>query len=129
MPFDFQAAIKHVATTFEYEVLDPFTKKPSGWIWTLATPANAEATAKVRTLTDKIRARRGVSTLDQAERDLAERLVCLSLGWRGLEDCKKEVPFTPEAALACISGPSTFWLREQIMEALSDPENAFRKVV
>lgn len=125
MPFDLNAALASVKTTFEYDVLDPFTNRPSGWVWTLATPANAEARGEVFALARKPSVPRGGNTYSQEQTMIAEHIAALAIGWRGLEEAGKDVPFSPQAAKALLSKPTAFWLREQIMAALSDPTNAF----
>lgn len=125
MSFDFQAAQKALVTTFEYDVLDPFTREPSGWVWTLTTAAHPESMKKVRKVIDRMRSRRGVSTPEQDDRDGAEMLAARVLGWTGLIENGEPVEYTPQKAMAYLSEPTAFWLLEQISEALGDSGRPF----
>lgn len=125
MGFDFKSLQKSLTTSFEYEVQDPITKEPSGWFIEIATPAHSVAQARVASILDRINKRKGASTQAQDEKDSNDLICARILGWRGLVDGENEVPYTPEVAVASVSGAPAFWLREQLVEAMRDKERPF----
>ena len=124
MAFDFKAIQASLTTSFEYEVMDPLSKLPSGWFIELATPAHAGAQARVTAILDRLHKRK-VSTAAQDEKDSVDLIATRVLGWRGLSDGAEDVPYSPEAAVAYLSGAKAFWLRQQIVEAMGDTERPF----
>lgn len=122
--FNFKSIQAALNTSFPFEVQDPITKEPSGWVLELATPAHAAAQARVTAILDRIRKRRE-STGSQDEKDAVDLIAARILGWSGLEDGDAEVPYSAEVATACLSGAKAFWLRNQVIEALGDKESPF----
>lgn len=125
MPFDFQAAQAALVTSFEFEVTNPFTKDPSGWVLTLATNAHAASQAQIRTALDRMRSRKGPANVAQDEKDSVELIASRILGWKGLVEGENPVDYTQELAVTYLSGPKAFWLREQIVGALGETDRPF----
>jgi hypothetical protein len=122
--FDFKAIQAALCTSFDYEVQDPLSKEPSGWVLELATPAHAGAQARVTAILDRLHKRK-ISTAAQDEKDSVDLICCRILGWRGLADGADEVTYSPEMAISLLSGAKSFWLRRQVVEAMGDTERPF----
>lgn len=120
---DFNAIADTLKDSFTLEILHPTTGE-GGWFIELASPCHAGAQAKVASILDRSRKRKG-STTGQDERDGIELISARILGWKGLKSGEEEVPFTPEACMAILSNPKSFWLRNQVLEALGDPSRPF----
>jgi hypothetical protein len=59
--------------------------------------------------------------LDEAEDMSSEAAAVRVIGWEGLAENGKEVPFTKEKAIALFKEHA--WLRDQVMEASQNPFN------
>lgn len=124
MAFDFKAVQAALTTSFDYEVVDPFTKAGTGWFIELATAAHGAAQHRVRLVLDRMAKRKG-STVSQDEQDGVDLIAARIVGWRGLEEDGQEAPYSHETAIKILSGAGAFWLRSQLVEAMGDAERPF----
>ena len=120
---DFNAIAATVKDSFEIEILHPTTGE-GGWFIELASPCHADAQAKVSAILDRSRKRKG-STVGQDERDGIDLIGARILGWRGLKNGADEVPYSPETAASILTNRKSFWIRNQILEALGDLSRPF----
>ena len=122
--FDFKAIQAALTTSFDHEVVNPFTKAPSGWFVELATAAHGAAQSRVRGILDQM-GKRKTSSLTQDEKDGVELIAARIVGWHGLEDDGMEVVYTPEVAVLTLTGAGAFWLRQQLIDAMGDTDRPF----
>ena len=120
---DIELINESMRESFEHEVTHPVTGE-GGWFVELATKANASAQAKVAAILDRIKKRKA-TTQAQEDQDINALLCAHILGWKGLTGADGEVPYTPETAMKIISGPKSFWIREQLLAAIGDPTKPF----
>lgn len=126
MAFDFKAFQNALVTSFEYEFFDDIEKKPSGWFLEVATSANETAQERIRGILDTIRKRKA-SSLAQDEKDGTDLISARILGWRGLEDGGKPVPYSQELAVQFLTGARSESLRKQLIAAMGDDERPFTR--
>lgn len=120
---DFNAIAETLKDSFTVEILHPQTGE-GGWFIELASPCHAGAQAKVSAILDRSRKRK-TSTTGQDERDGVELIASRILGWDGLKAGEEDVPYTHETALAILANPKSYWLRNQLVEALGDSSRPF----
>jgi hypothetical protein len=120
---DFNAIADTLKDSFTLEILHPTTGE-GGWFIELASPCHAGAQAKVAAILDRSRKRKG-STTGQDERDGIELISARILGWKGLKSGEDEMSYTPETCTSILANPKSFWLRNQLLEALGDPSRPF----
>ena len=124
---DFEAISATLKDSYEVEIFHPGTGE-GGWFIELAAPHHAGAQAQVNGILDRSKKRK-VSTSKQDERDGVELVAARVLGWRGLTTGPKgeevEVPYTHEKCVALLSDSKSFWVRQQLIEALGDTSRPF----
>lgn len=120
---DFGAITQTLKDSYEVEIVHPATGD-GGWFIELAAPHHSGAQQKVNAILDRAKKRK-VSTAGQDEKDGVDLLMARILGWRGLTNGVDPVEYTEEAARAILSNPKSFWVRQQLIEALGDTTRPF----
>lgn len=111
------------------EIHHPITREPLGATITLAGPEHPKRKSIRFSLQRRVRAqiaKSGRAPMRDPEEDDAENIRLLAectLGWYGIMDGGKEIPFSQEAAEELYGRPEMGWLREQLVAALDEREN------
>lgn len=110
----------------EMELKDPRNGDPLGASIRLAGPEHPKRKAIVFANQRRTRARiqkLGRIELGDPEEDEAQSIdlaVACTLGWKGVEDDAGPVEFSEAAARKLYSDPELVWVRQQVLNALSD---------
>lgn len=121
---DFEAIAAALKDTYEVEILHPTDTKERGWFIELAAPHHASAQTKVNMILDRIKKRKG-STASQDEQDGADLLAARIVGWRGLKSGEVSIPYSHETCIAILTNPKSFWVKQQLVDALGDTSRPF----
>ena len=111
----------------EVEIKHPTTGAPTGASVTLAGPEHPKRKQLIFTRTRRLRAKfqkTGKLQLDDPEdeeQDGVAYLAACTLGWKGIAENGKAIPFTPQAATDLYARIG--WLRAQVGAALEEKEN------
>lgn len=120
---DFNAISATLKDSTRVEIIHPVTGE-GGWFIEVATSCNAKAQAAVRDILDKAKKTKN-HTRAQKDRENAEFLAALTLGWEGLEKDGEEDIYTHEKCVALYMDPCAFWVTDKVGEALGDPSRPF----
>ena len=120
---DFNAISATLKDSTKVEIIHPVTGE-GGWFIEVATPCNVKAQTAARDILDRS-AKVKNPTRAQRDRDNAEFLAALTLGWEGLTNGGEEDPYTPEKCIALYLNPAAFWVTAKVSEALGDPSRPF----
>jgi len=108
------------------ELKDPRNDTPLGAFVTLAGPEHPKRKSIVFANQRRTRARiqkLGRLELNDPEEDEAQSIdlcVACTLGWKGFEDDSGPVEFSEAASRKLYSDPELIWVRQQVLNALSD---------
>jgi hypothetical protein len=115
---------------YEFELVHPGTKDPLGAFVKVRGDMSKVVKAYFRKRfnevqqANKIAKRRNQeveTSLDEFEDLAIAESVVRIIGWRGIQEAKQDVPFTPENADRILRAHP--WIREQIQEAASEVVN------
>ena len=120
---DFNAIAATLKDSTRVEIIHPVTGE-GGWFIEVATPCNVKAQAAARDIMDKAQKVKN-PTRAQKDRDNAEFLAALTLGWEGLTKDGEEDTYTHEKCVALYMHPNAFWVTAKVGEALGDPSRPF----
>ena len=115
---------------YEFELVHPGTKEPLGAFVKVRGDMSKVVKAHFRKRfnevqqANKIAKRRNQeveTSLDEFEDLAIADAVVRIIGWKGIQEAKQDVPFTPENADRVLRAHP--WIREQIQEAASEVSN------
>ncbi|WP_141328307.1 hypothetical protein [Myxococcus sp. AB025B] len=122
------SSIRH-RDSAEVSIHHPVTGTPTGIIVILASPDSPVARAAERELRERsltrlqLGNRSAANTAREIESDAVDMLVRRTLGWQGLVENGKPVPFSADAALHLYTEHP--WLRRQVDDAQADRSRFF----